>query len=59
MARDLQDIELMDRFEGASDLIALGANYHLVCLVNFLNRHRSLLRQRENSMNETLNGKKL
>ncbi|KAG0714919.1 hypothetical protein GWK47_013185 [Chionoecetes opilio] len=58
MASDLQETELMDRIEGAGDLIALEAKYHLACLVGLRNRHRSLVRQRETSKDEPANVKK-
>ena len=48
MARDLLDSDLLTRIEGVGDLIALEAKYHLACLVGLRNRHRSLIRNREN-----------
>ena len=46
MAADLQENELLTRIEGG-DLIALDAKYHLACLTALRNRHRSLMRQRQ------------
>ena len=46
MATDLQENELLTRIEGG-DLIALDAKYHLACLTALRNRHRSLMRQRQ------------
>lgn len=48
MARDLQDSDLLTRIEGAGDLIKLEAKYHFACLVGLRNRHRFLIRNREN-----------
>ena len=46
MATDLQENALLTRIEGG-DLIALDAKYHLRCLTALRNRHRSLMRQRQ------------
>ena len=46
MATDLQENEILTRIEGG-DLIALDATYHLACLTVLRNRHRSLMRQRQ------------
>ena len=44
MATDLQDVSLLARIEGG-DLIALEAKYHINCLTELRNRHRSLVRE--------------
>ena len=59
MARDLQEGNVLTRIEGAGDLIALEAKYHLACLTGLRNRHRSLIREGENSKNDNTEEKKL
>ena len=44
MATDLQDTALLAKIEGG-DLIALDAKYHLACLTQLRNWHRSLMRE--------------
>ena len=44
MATDLQDTTLLAKLEG-EDLIALDVKYHLACLTQLRNRHRSLMRK--------------
>ena len=44
MATDLQDTALLVKIE-EGDLIALDAKYHLACLTQLRNRHRSLMRE--------------
>ena len=44
MATDLQDTALLAKIEGGH-LIALDAKYHLACLTQLRNRHRSLMRE--------------
>ena len=45
MAIDLQDVVLLTRMEGGSDLFALNLKYHSECLTAIRNRHRSFKRQ--------------
>ena len=45
MAIDLQDVALLTRMEGGSDLFALNLKYHSECLTAIRNRHRSFKRQ--------------
>ncbi len=58
IARDLQDASLLAKLEGG-DLIALEAKYHLNCLVQIRNRHRSFLRESQNSIGESSEEKKM
>ena len=44
MATDLQDTQLLTRIEDG-DLTAIAAKYHLSCLTELRNRHRSFLRK--------------
>ena len=48
MATDLQDTALLSTIEGG-DLVALDAKYHLACLAGLRNRHRSFIRQNQDS----------
>ena len=48
MATDLQDTVLLSTTEGG-DLVALDAKYHLACLAGLRNRHRSFIRQNQDS----------
>jgi hypothetical protein len=48
MATDLHDTDILSRIEDG-DLIALDAKYHLACLTLLRNRHRSLMRQNQDS----------
>ena len=52
MATDLEEAELIARIEGG-DLIALEAKYHLQCLTALRNRHRSMMRKREQDVGGT------
>ena len=52
MATDLEEAELIARIEGG-DLIALEAKYHLQCLTALRNRHRSIMRKREQDVGGT------
>lgn len=58
MATDLQETALLTRIEGG-DLIALDAKYHLACLAGLRNRHRSLMRQRQDSSDSQKQEKKI
>ena len=49
MATDLQDTALLSTIEGG-DLVALDAKYHLACLAGLRNRHRSFIRQNQDSL---------
>jgi len=46
MAKDLEDYELLSRISGG-DLIAIEAKYHLRCLTNLRNKHRTLVRKKQ------------
>ena len=48
MATELEDTVLLAKLEGG-DLIALEDKYHLACLTKLRNRHRSLLRENQES----------
>ena len=48
MATDLQDTVLLSTIEGG-ELVALDAKYHLACLAGLRNRHRSFIRQNQDS----------
>ena len=51
MAKDLQDTDLMVRVDGP-DLVAMKAKYHLSCLAEVQNRHRSYLAKQKMNSNE-------
>lgn len=46
MAADLQDTAVLARIAGG-DVVAIDGMYHLSCLTEFRNRHRSLVRKRK------------
>lgn len=46
MVLDLEDFDVLAKISGGVDLIAIEAKYHMQCLTNLRNRHKSLLRKR-------------
>ena len=59
MAVDLQDVVLLTRMEGGSDLFALILKYHSECLTAIRNHHRSFKRQNKQESSARLDDNKI
>ena len=59
MAVDLQDVVLLTRMEGGSNMFALILKYHPECLTAIRNRHRSFKRQNKQGSSARLDDNKI